>query len=135
MGELIESIELQALTLTACNFEMPDPKDAAGGGSIHYSGDGEFAECETDERFELIASFSIRGFRGEKELFMLRQAIVASFLIVDSAVFESVSDDVQLQYCVSLVYPSIRENAERIFSKAGLRQINIPLHFNLIDVK
>lgn len=130
MGELIRSIELTTLTLIKCDFEIFDPKEASNGGSIDFSCEVGFVESEIENQFEVMLKFEIRGFRDDEDLFMLEQTYSSSFKELDSDTFNAVSKELQVQYCTSLVYPTLRESAQYILNKAGLGQIDIPLHFS-----
>lgn len=135
MGELIKSIELSALTLIKCDFEIIDPKEAPNGGSIEFSCEVGFLESEVENEFEMISKFQIRGFREDEDLFILKQSFTGVFKELDSDTFNSVTKETQVQYCMALVYPTLRENALYILTKAGLGQIDIPIHFSAPEVE
>jgi len=135
MGELIKSIELSTLTLIKCDFEVLDPKEAPNGGSIEFSCEVGFLETEVDNEFEMTIKFGIRGFREAEDLFILKQSFNGTFLELDCDAFDNVDKEVQVQYCMSLVYPTLRENAQYILNKAGLGQIDIPFHLSAPEVE
>lgn len=130
MGELIHSIELTALTLIKCGFEMFDPLEAPNGGSIEFSCEVGLPEVQTENQFEMAADFQIRGFREEGDLFIFKQEFIGGFKGVNVDSFNAATKEHQIQYCMSLIYPTIRENALYTLTKAGLSQVDIPLHFS-----
>lgn len=135
MGQLIKSIELSTLTLIKCDFEIVDPKEAPNGGSIEFSCEVGFPDSEVDNEFEMISKFEIRGFRDEVDLFILKQDFIGVFKELDIETFLAETKETQAQYCMSLVYPTLRENAQYILNKAGLGQIDIPIHFSAPEVE
>lgn len=135
MGQLIKSIELSTLTLIKCDFEIVDPKEAPNGGSIEFSCEVGFPDSEVDNEFEMISKFEIRGFRDEEDLFILKQDFIGVFKELDIETFLAETKETQVQYCMSLVYPTLRENAQYILNKAGLGQIDIPIHFSAHEVE
>jgi preprotein translocase subunit SecB len=134
MGELIHSIELTALTLIKCDFEILDPLEAPNGGSVEFSCEVGFPEVQTKNQFEMAANFQIRGFREENDLFIFKQEFLGVFKDVDIDSFNAVTKELQIQYCMSLIYPTIRDNALYTLSKAGLSQVDIPFHFQAPEV-
>ena len=138
MIELIKSIELLNVNLIKYNFEVIDPKEAPNGGSIEFSCEVNLIENHRDEHFEMIIKFKIRGSRDDDELFKLEEEFNAVFHKLNSEIFDQTSNELQVQFCLSLIYPTLRENALYTLSKAGLGQIHIPFHFSspeLLEVK
>ena len=135
MAELIKSIELSSLILIKCEFEITDPKEAPNGGSIEISCEVGFPESELESEFEMISKFQIRGFRENEDLFILKLGFSGVFQELDRETFYGVSKKIQVQYCMTLVYPTLRENAQYILNKAGLGQVDIPIHFSMLNVE
>ena len=134
MTELIQSIELLNINLIRYNFEVLNPEEAQNGGSIEFSCEVNLIENDDDKNFEMISRFKVRGFREDGELFNLEEEFNAIFLKVHPEVFEKASKELQVEFCVSLMYPTLRENALYTLNKAGLGQIHIPFHFSAPEV-
>lgn len=134
MAELIQSIELLNVNLIRCDFEVFNPEEAPNGGSIEFFCEVNLIENDTDNNFEVQSVFEVKGFREDEDLFNLKEHFNAIFTKVNSEVFDNASKELQVQFCVSLIYPTLRENALYTLNKAGLGQINIPFHFSSPEV-
>jgi preprotein translocase subunit SecB len=130
MDKLIKSIELNALKLLSNNFELISPDDAANGGSLEFSCSVNFVESKLHDHFDMIAKFEMHGFNEGKDLFRLEQEFISTYQILDQEVFDEILEKIKIQHCLSLIFPILREDALKTLSRAGLGQIDIPLHFS-----
>lgn len=135
MKELIHSITLLDINLIKYNFEVVNPEEASSGGTIDISCTVFFIENGDDKnKIELISKFAIRGFREDCDLFNLEEEFNAKFVKINPETFDKAPKNLQIEFCLSLIYPILRENALYTLSKAGLGQISIPFHFSEPDI-
>ena len=123
------------MSLIQYNFEVINPEEAHRGGSISFFCKIDFIESDNNNNFNIQITFNVKGFREDGDLFKLEEKFNAVFTKVNAKVFDNVSNKLQVKFCVSLLYPTIRENALYTLSKAGLGQINIPFQMPNVDIE
>ncbi len=128
MDKLIKSIELNALSLLSANFDLIEPDEAPKGGKLEFSCLATFHEIDENDYFDMTAKFEMHGYNGEQDLFKLELMFIATYKMLDADTFDSISEEIRVQHCLSLIYPTLRDDALRILSRAGLGSIDIPLH-------
>lgn len=134
MMDFIYSVKLIDLLLLEGGFNMVDIEAASKGGAMSIDLSANVTESVEDNILKFDISLNLSGYPGPVEnkedlLFNLHQKYVAIFEKENIDFLEKMGPDVVTQYCLTLVYPYIRESAQGVFRNGGLGDMGFPLQF------
>ncbi|MEZ8932424.1 MULTISPECIES: hypothetical protein [unclassified Vibrio] len=130
MGSKLNIVELTDTRLLSSSFKIEDSEMARNGGSLEFSCEVQLIETEKNEVIQLIATLKVHGFNEDKTLFNINGEYISDYNIYDVDAFNTFPEQERVELCLSLMFSIIREDTMAILSRAGLRQITIPYHFN-----
>lgn len=121
-------VELDQLYLIKTQFEVKDIKKALEGGSLDISCQVTIDD-ENKDFIHVSCDFSINGFNPDESLFEYVSKHTAGFSIQNSDEFLAFEDEEISSHFMRFIFPTIRDDAMTCLSRAGLRQIILPHHF------
>lgn len=123
-------IETENVRLLSSQFNMKDLESAQKGGSLTFSCEVQIEEPSTAENIQLLTKLFVSGENENESLFELESSYISEYTIVDIDTFSLLEESEKVEYLLSLIFSIIREDSLAYFSRAGLRQIQLPYHFN-----
>lgn len=133
------SLDCLSFDLVESDFKIFELEQAKEGGALDFGVSVDYPDDlpKVTAPFELEFIFEMNGYQRlegdeRKKLFDLKQKFTANFIPFDSDVFFGEDSATQLQHCVNLIYPFIRESVLQNLRVSGLSIIEMPLTF--IDV-
>jgi len=126
-------VELDHLYLIKTHFEVKDIKKALEGGSLDISCQVTI-DNEKKDFIHITCDFSINGFNSDESLFEYVSKHSAGFSIKTPDEFLAFEDEEISSHFMRFIFPTIRDDAMACLSRAGLRQIILPYHFQETSV-
>lgn len=123
-------VEVNDIFLISSSFKIIDFEKAHRGGSVTFKCEVQFNDEPHQDGIQLTTKIIAEGKNDEESLFKLSSEYVAEYRVSDINNFHAFPESERVEYCLSLIFPIIREDSMNYLSRAGLGQIQLPYHFN-----
>lgn len=134
MSNKLNIIEITDVKLLCSSFNIEAPDMASKGGSLEFTCEVQMINKAIEDELQLLTELTAHGFNEHQTLFKLSSKYISEYKVYDTVYFNSFREQERVEKCLSLVFSIIREDTMSILSRAGLRQIDLPYHFNSPEI-
>lgn len=129
---MIKIIELENIALLSSHFDVLDADLLKTGGKLELSCEANINDDNDEaDKVSMIATMKVKGINSDNsELFSIENKYISSFKTVDNEAFYETEETERVQFCLSLIYLSIREDVLSTLSKAGIKNLKLPFSLN-----